>query len=156
MHTAYSPYTLTIVGLIWLAASARITRLVTEDSITQFVRDWINNKAALRISDDDTRADLAPWPWRKLAQIVSCHWCASVYVGLVASTTYLTWATGTPSFVIDDGRFTFGWDAATWAVWLPAALASSWAVATAADWLDSPPPHRHHTVRLTRDSDGEL
>lgn len=66
----------TITLLIAAFVTARITRLVTTDRITQAPRGWL-----LRRLPSDSLA----------AYLVVCDWCASVYIGLgVAGTGALT------------------------------------------------------------------
>lgn len=122
------------IGLVTLLAMARATRLITGDAITQPLRDWFDRRALPR--EGATRP--SPWIWRKLSLIINCHWCASIYVGLAGTNTYLAWIYGliTPT-------------------WQPVyygsigILASSWLIATAADWLDSAAPEKQLAVRLT-------
>lgn len=124
----------TVIGLITLTAMARATRLVTGDTITQPLRDWFDHHATPR--EGATRP--APWIWRKAALIVNCHWCASIYVGLAGTNAYLSWA---------YGLMTPTWQPVYYAS--IGILASSWLIATAADWLDSPAPEKQHAVRIT-------
>lgn len=64
-----------ITLLVAALATARITRLVTTDRITQAPRRWVLSK----LEDDGL-----------MAYLVVCDWCASVYVG--AGVAVLLWA----------------------------------------------------------------
>lgn len=77
-------------------AAYRLTRLVTADTITEPLRERI-----YRLADDRERfvfsdpgetagtpiTEPAPTGWRYLAEVVSCRWCAGVWVagGVVAA-----------------------------------------------------------------------
>ncbi|MFE7963396.1 DUF1360 domain-containing protein [Streptomyces cellulosae] len=134
---------LVLVGLGSILAAARITRLITADTITQPLRDALSRRAQLRPLNDGTgTARLAPLPWRWSAKLVACHWCASVWVGAATSTGYLAWATG---------QLPTTWPPSTWFLDLLGLLATSHLVATAADWLDSPPPVKPLHITMTDD-----
>jgi uncharacterized protein DUF1360 len=138
---AHSLPTLVIVGLGMILAVARITRFVTADTLAEPARAWIQERARLRPNDDGT-ARLAPRPWRYSAKLVTCHWCFSVWAAAPLSTGYTAFATG---------QCPLHW---SWAVHFTNVLgwlATSHLVATAADWLDSPPPVKPLHVTLTRD-----
>jgi len=68
----------TVTLLIAALATARITRLITQDRITEAPRHWI-----LRRLPDESL----------LAYLMVCDWCASVYVGaaVAASGAALGW-----------------------------------------------------------------
>ncbi|MGW7504411.1 DUF1360 domain-containing protein [Streptomyces albidoflavus] len=132
---------LVLVGLAMMLAVARVTRLITADSLTEPLRDALVDRARLRPNGDGT-ARLAPLPWRWAAKLVTCHWCSSVWVAAVGSTAYLTWATG---------RSPLTWEPSLWFLNLLSLLATSHMVATAADWLDSPPPVKPLHITLTDD-----
>lgn len=68
----------TITFVIAALATARITRLVTTDRITQAPRQW-----ALRRLASDSLA----------AYLIVCDWCVSVYVGAGVAAAYV-WAPG--------------------------------------------------------------
>jgi hypothetical protein len=53
-----------------VGTTARLTRLVTADSITEPVREWI----ATRAKRENPRL------WAKLDDLVQCPWCVSVWV----------------------------------------------------------------------------
>jgi hypothetical protein len=122
---------------------ARATRLVTGDTLTEPIRTWIEARASLRDNGDGT-ARLAPYPWRFVAGVIRCHWCASMYVAATGNLAYLTWTHAAPPWQWEMGTRFFLYPVMT--------LASSWLIATAADWLDSPPPVKplHVTLHDTR------
>jgi len=68
-----SPWLFVVAAL----AAARITRLVTRDTITQPLRLWLINRAGV-----DTR----------LAELIQCDWCSGVWVSSAVIGT--TWAWG--------------------------------------------------------------
>lgn len=71
-----------VLGLVILAlAVARISRLITEDTLTQPIRDWIMTKEA-------------GWKQGKvgavsLTTLINCHWCAGIWV--TAGVIGLSW-----------------------------------------------------------------
>lgn len=65
-----------LVALLIFGTTARLTRLVTADSITDPARDWIEAKA---------KAKLGKGAWAKFDDLVSCPWCVSVWVGFATS-----------------------------------------------------------------------
>src|SRR5690242_20889167 len=68
-----SPWLFVVAAL----AAARITRLVTRDTITQPLRLWLINRSGV-----DSR----------LAELLSCDWCSGVWVSSAVVGT--TWAWG--------------------------------------------------------------
>jgi hypothetical protein len=63
--------------LITLLATARITRLITSDRLTQAPRLWAAEKIEER----------APM----LFYLITCDWCASVYVGTAVAGAWAAW-----------------------------------------------------------------
>lgn len=127
-----------ITALLTLGAIARITRLITDDAITAPIRDHLDRRAAPRPSADG-RVPPAPGAWRAAATWSHCAWCASLWVAAGVAAAHWAWA--------DTLLY----------LYVTAVLTASHVVALAADWLDSPPPPRHHTlgpveVRLTTTS----
>ncbi|MGS2588090.1 hypothetical protein [Streptomyces hebeiensis] len=65
-------------------ATARITRLITADRLTKAPRTavvvWTTNRAIRRGRDESL-----------LAYLVTCSWCASVYVGAVMGAAWWAW-----------------------------------------------------------------
>lgn len=67
--------------MLWAAlAVARVTRLVTQDEITEPLR-----RGVLRRLNPDNRLHL------KLAYLLECPWCVSVWVGAGVFGTVATW-----------------------------------------------------------------
>lgn len=63
-------------------ACFRLTRLVVEDTITQPVRDRLIGRAyANGRNMDGTKMEVAARP--RLAELLSCPWCASPYVAVL-------------------------------------------------------------------------
>ena len=62
--------------LLTLLATSRITRLVTDDMITERPRTWVLSKL---------HPDHLP------AYLVTCPWCVSVYAGAAAGTAWWAW-----------------------------------------------------------------
>ncbi len=71
---------MTVTLILTALATARITRLITTDRITQAPRH-----AILRRLDEDSL----------LAYLLVCDWCASVYVGAGAAGAWVLWGTTT-------------------------------------------------------------
>jgi hypothetical protein len=154
-----------LISLLTLLATARITRLITEDTITQPLRDWIDMKAQPRHARPPGRAGgraprqiygetpdgpgpLRPAPrfWRYAAKLVTCPWCSGFWVSAALTLAYYRcWLGLWPTHSLATG-FTY----------TVAVFAMSWVTAIAADWLDSPPPptqqvHSGHVaIQLTQ------
>lgn len=82
--------------LLALGATARITRLIGQDSITFFFRDWL---AAHSEDARDGRASVKPgritlreWIFTFVEDLVACPWCLSVWVA--APVAVLAWLFG--------------------------------------------------------------
>ena len=65
------------VFILAALATARITRLVTTDRITQAPRTWVLRRVVSRYGDESL-----------LAYLVVCDWCVSVYVGAGVATAW--------------------------------------------------------------------
>jgi hypothetical protein len=98
-------------GALWAIdalAVARLTRLVVGDTITEPVRErvleWVYRRAG-----DEQAAPVTGWTEYahtdpeapKLATLISCPWCVSVYFGMGVSLAR---------------RYVPGWDLAAWAL----------------------------------------
>jgi hypothetical protein len=70
--------------ILTLLAVARVTRLVTTDVITEPVR----NAVVRRLLGRD--------PEHKLAYLLVCDWCASVYTGAAAAGAWCAWGETMP------------------------------------------------------------
>lgn len=66
---------LTAACILYTLAAARITRLITTDTITELPRSWIIERA-------DTRPITRP-----IAALIDCGWCTSVWVSAAITTT---------------------------------------------------------------------
>lgn len=147
---------LAVTGLLTLGATARVTRLVTDDTLTQPLRDYLDHKAADRWYPADesrpdqlTHATTAPLPWRWAAKLARCTWCAGFWIS--AALVLLYFGLLLQTWPWTDGAHAFAYATAV--------LASSQAVGLAHDWLDAPPPIRqvqllpaHVTVRQQDDT----
>jgi len=67
--------------LIYALAIARLTGLIVADSITEPARDWI-------IEHLDDRPNTAG---SMLATLITCPWCAGMWVALIASPMVWFW-----------------------------------------------------------------
>ena len=69
------------VYLVYALAVARFTGLVTLDTITEPIRD------AIVVRLDDTPGSAGSW----LAYLITCPWCASVWIGGFAAPMVYNW-----------------------------------------------------------------
>lgn len=145
------------IAFLTLLATARITRIVTEDTITKPIRDRIHKKArpvtaqpddqpvtaqpaarppgrpAGRPDSDNEEPRPAPRVWRYLSKLVICPWCSGFWISLALTLAYFRmWLGVWPTVNLATG-FAFA----------VSVFGLSWVSALAADWLDSPPPARH-------------
>lgn len=67
--------------LVYALAVARVTGLITTDSITEPVRDWITVRL------DDRPATLG----EAVSTLITCPWCAGMWVSLVAAPLVWFW-----------------------------------------------------------------
>jgi hypothetical protein len=78
----------TVILVIYALAVARVTGLITTDTITEEIRDnlitWL----------DDRPKTLG----RYLATLITCPWCAGMWVSLIAAP--LVWFLGTSPYLI--------------------------------------------------------
>lgn len=86
-----------LTALLAVIATARITRLITTDRITQAPRRWLVQRL----------------PEHSLAAyLIVCDWCASVYVGAgvgVAGWMLADWPGFTAVMVALTGSYAAGW-----------------------------------------------
>jgi|GEM_PF-1399253 hypothetical protein len=68
------------VALAFLA-TARVTRFVTRDLLAQPIRTWFANRFG---------------PDSRLAYLVTCGWCASIWIGILPTLGWVTWWAGVP------------------------------------------------------------
>ncbi len=149
------PWLSVIISVLTLLTVCRLTRLVTEDSITAPLRDWVAHKAShptLHIhpparpgghpggqQDAPHPGGPAPTPpsrlWRWTDKLINCPWCIGFWISAVVNLAYFKcwlglWPTDTVT-------------AFSYAV---SVFATSWLTAILAEWLDSPPPPRVITL----------
>ena len=67
--------------LAYALAVARVTGLITADSITEPIRDWI----AVRLDDRPKTLGEA------INTLITCPWCASIWVAFIASPLIWFW-----------------------------------------------------------------
>lgn len=65
-----------LIVLLAVLGTARLTRLITRDAITEPARAWITGRLPL-----DSR----------LVYFIHCDWCASIYVGAGVAAAVWTW-----------------------------------------------------------------
>lgn len=70
-----------VILFVYALAVARVTGLITTDSITEDIRDQIIEWL------DDRPKTLGSY----LATLITCQWCASMWVGLIASPMIWFW-----------------------------------------------------------------
>jgi hypothetical protein len=97
----------------------RITRLITDDKITQPARKWLEQKA---MPQEGQPAPHRIWHWINLW--ATCPWCAGLWIAAAGSCAHHAW------------HHTTGYQYAVFA------LATAHLIGLAATWLDSPPPPR--------------
>lgn len=81
---------------------ARLTRLVTDDVITEWPRTQVI-RLALTLGDAAASA---------IAYLITCRWCASMYVGGAAAAAWWAWGDQrwfTAVAVALAGSYTAGW-----------------------------------------------
>lgn len=125
-----------LVSLLTLLAICRITRLVTEDTITRPARDWIARRAtAHEVSPGRPAARSGGRAWAWADKLVNCPWCAGFWISGAATLAYFRlWLGHWPHTAPLAFTFAVAW------------LASAYASALISDWLDSPPPAQPITI----------
>lgn len=118
------------IALLTLLATCRITRLITEDTLTKPIRDHVAARATPRPGRRVPRA------WRWADKLLTCAWCSGFWVSVATVGGYFACWLG-------EWPWT-GWDHAF--AYAVAVFACSWASALLADWLDAPPPPRVVTL----------
>lgn len=79
------------VIILTVLAVARVTRFITTDVLFNEPRGWVTMRV-LRGNPDGL--------WRnKLAYLIMCDWCSSIYVGGAAACAYAQWH-GTVTFMV--------------------------------------------------------
>lgn len=83
---------MTLSLVLMVLAVARVTRLITTDVLFEEPRGWL------------TRRILAPNPEGvirgKLAYLVICSWCVSIYTGAAGAGAWYAWGETMPFMVI--------------------------------------------------------
>ena len=80
--------------VVYALAVARVTRLIVADKLTEGPRERLADAAWRRRYADfwtHAKADNAPEPL--LAYLITCPWCASIYVAAVAAPLAYFWGT---------------------------------------------------------------
>jgi hypothetical protein len=70
-----------VLLLIYALAVARVTGLIVADAITEPIRDWIIARL------DDAPGSAGEW----VATLITCPWCAGMWVSLVAAPLVWFW-----------------------------------------------------------------
>jgi len=109
-------------AVLTIVATARYTRLAVEDTITNGWRTNISKRAHIS----------SRWAWAH--KLVSCTWCASVWVSILTTSGSVAWYHGV-----------LGPVGVVWLLVL-AIPSVSWAASILHDWLDAPPPVRQHEL----------
>ena len=78
-----------MVIILTVLAVARVTRLITTDVLFEGVR----SRAVKALIEHDGEPSLVRG---KIAYLIVCDWCASVYVGAAAAGAYWTWGETMP------------------------------------------------------------
>ena len=81
-----------MIIVLTILAVARVTRFITTDALFDTPRRWAVQKLI-----DPGRARAAR---DKIAYLIVCDWCSSVYVGAGAAGAYWTWGETMPYMVI--------------------------------------------------------
>lgn len=82
-----------ITLLVYALAVARVTRLINSDKITENVRErlidriWQRWRPAVPVEDREYADEPLP------AYLITCPWCASIYVAAVAAPVAYFWGT---------------------------------------------------------------
>lgn len=120
------------ISAVSVLAICRITRLVTEDTITKPIRDWVEHKATPNPAAlPPGRAAHRPPSrlWHYADKLLSCPWCSGFWISAAVTLAYFRCWLGIWPHTLTTAF-----------LYAVAVLASSWASAVLADWLDSPPP----------------
>ncbi|MFE2934853.1 DUF1360 domain-containing protein [Streptomyces sp. NPDC059278] len=121
------------VAFLSVLAICRITRFVTEDTLTKPIRDWVEHKAAQAplSARPPGRAGGKPGGrfWHYADKLLNCPWCSGFWISAAVTLAYFRcWLGAWP----DTPHTLFAYAVA--------APAASWVSAILSDWLDSPPP----------------
>lgn len=118
--------TLTAMFVVYALAVARVTRLINSDVLLDGPRERVVSWAwrrrygsALTRTRDEDGADLGMQPyWQvvrrlngiepKLAYLITCPWCASIYVGAVAAPLWY-WLGSSPWLLVPAAALAFSY-----------------------------------------------
>lgn len=78
-----------MIVILTVLAVARVTRLITTDVLLQEPREWVIK----RLMEHEGEPSLVRG---KVAYLIVCDWCASVYVGAAAAGAYAAWGETMP------------------------------------------------------------
>ena len=82
-----------MIIVLTVLAIARVTRLITTDMIFEGSRNWLLTRI-IPVGKEESE-------WRsKLAYLVLCPWCMSIYVGAVAACAYAVWGETMPYMTV--------------------------------------------------------
>jgi hypothetical protein len=73
-----------LLVLLAIGATARLTRLVNEDAITQPIRSWFFRR-------DPAAEDMEPEEIGRWAYFITCPWCVSIWVGALVAYLAVWW-----------------------------------------------------------------
>jgi hypothetical protein len=116
--------TLTALLFVYALAVARVTRLINEDVLLDVPREKVVSWAWKRQYGEEPSFDAVPVPfWQsvranrgaepKLAYLITCPACSSIYVGAVAAPVWYWWGTS-PWALIPAVALAFSYT--TWAL----------------------------------------
>jgi hypothetical protein len=78
-----------VIEVLTILAVARVTRLITTDVVFDAPRNAVLRFLVRRGGEDS-----------KLAYLLACTWCSSVYVGAAGAITYGVWGETMPYMVV--------------------------------------------------------
>lgn len=87
---------MTLSLVLMTLAVARVTRLVTTDVLFDPVRFWVVRRLISPLDDPSDPKGVRG----KLAYLIICTWCASVYVGAAGAGAWYAWGETMPFMVI--------------------------------------------------------
>lgn len=111
--------TLTALLFVYALAVARVTRLINEDVLLDVPREKVVSWAWKRRYGEEPSFDAVPVPfWQsvranhgaepKLAYLITCPWCASIYVGAVAAPLWY-WLGSNPWLLVPAASLAFSY-----------------------------------------------
>lgn len=79
-----------MIFVLMALATARLTRFITTDVLFDPVRNWTLKRLINPIEVQEIVTDQGTLR-AKLAYLIVCDWCASVYVGAAVSGAWMAW-----------------------------------------------------------------